>query len=176
DTRVTVAGHPGQLAAAGMTLEGGAIEMQRNIDRLWIDGPGRMTMPMTQDLNGRPIERPQLLTVNWQGGMDFQSNTVVFSQKVRAQSANQLLDTGKLTAVLSRPIDFANPRGLNSTQPANRPQLAQVRCYGPAVLESRELDERGVQTAFDLLHAFDLGIDQVTGAIDGRGPGTVTHV
>lgn len=176
DTRVTVTGNPGHLAAAGMTLEGGAIEMQRNIDRLWIDGPGRMTMPVAQDLNGRPIERPQVLTVTWQGGMDFQSNTVVFSKLVEAQSATQFLNTEKLAAVLSRPIDFANPRGLNSTQPTDRPQLAQVRCYGPADLKSREFDERGVQTAFDLMHAYDLGIDQVTGAIDGRGPGTVTHV
>jgi hypothetical protein len=176
DTHVTVVGNPGKLAAAGMTLEGGAIEMQRNIDRLWIDGPGRMTMPVAQDLNGRPIERPQVLTVDWKGGMDFLSNTVVFSQLVEAQSGHQFLNTEKLAAVLSRPIDFANPRGLNVTQPADRPQLAQVRCHGKAVLKSREVDERGVQTAFDLMHVYDLGIDQVTGAIDGRGPGTVTHV
>jgi hypothetical protein len=108
--------------------------------------------------------------------MDFMSNTVVFSKSVEAQSGHQFLNTEQLSAVLSRPIDFANPRGLNSTQPADRPQLAQVRCYGLAVLKSREFDERGVQTAFDLMHVFDLGIDQVTGAIDGRGPGTVTHV
>lgn len=176
DTRVTVTGNPGQLAAAGMTLAGGNIEMQRNIDRLWIDGPGRMTMPVAQDLNGRPIERPQVLTVTWQGGMDFMSNTVVFSKLVEAQSGHQFLNTEKLAAVLSRPIDFANPRGLNVTQPTDRPQLAQVRCQGLAVLKSREFDERGVQTAFDLMHVFDLGIDQVTGAIDGRGPGNVTHV
>ena len=176
DTRVTVTGNPGKLKAAGMTLSGGVIEMQRNIDRLWIDGPGRMTMPVAQDLNGRPIERPQELIVDWQGGMDFRSNTVVFSKLVEAQSASQFLNTEKLEAVLSRPIDFANPRGLNNPQPTDRPQLAQVRCYGPATLKSRELDERGVQTSFDLMHAFDLGIDQVTGAIDGRGPGTVTHV
>ena len=130
DTHVTVTGNPGHLAAAGMTLDGRTIEMQRNIDRLWIDGPGRMTMPVSQDLNGQPIERPQSLIVNWQGGMDFQSNTVVFSKVVEAQSGHQLLNTEKLEAVLSRPIDFSNPRGLNSTQPADRPQLAQVRCYG----------------------------------------------
>ena len=176
DTRVTVTGNPGQLAAAGMTLAGRTIEMQRNLNRLWIDGAGRMTMPVTQDLNGRPIERPQLLTVTWQGGMDFLSNTVVFSKLVEAQSGHQFLNTEKLAAVLSRPIDFANPRGLNSTQPADRPQLAQVRCYGPADLKSREFDERGEQTSFDLMHAFDLAVDQVTGAIEGRGPGTVTHV
>ena len=26
------------------------------------------------------------------------------------------------------------------------------------------------------MHALDLAVDQVTGAIEGRGPGTVTHV
>ena len=153
DTRVTVAGNPGQLAAAGMTLAGRTIDIQRNIDRLWIDGPGRMTMPVAQDLNGRPIEKPQQLTVSWQGGMDFRSNTVLFSRAVVAQSSNQFLNTEKLEATLSRPIDFANPRGLASNQPADRPQLAQVRCYGPSLLKSREVDERGMQTATDLMHA-----------------------
>ena len=163
DTRVTVTGNPGRLAAAGMTLEGGAIEMQRNIDRLWIDGPGRMTMPMTQDLNGRPIERPQLLTVIGRAAWTFSPTRSSSRRTSRAQSGHQLLNTGKLAGGAQPPDRLC--QSARSRTARNRPIVRNLpRCVVTVrrVLKSREFDERNVQTSFDLMHAFDLGIDQVT--------------
>ncbi len=175
-TRVAVTGRPGVLEAAGFTLAGGKIEMERSTHRLWIDGPGRMTMPIDQDLNGQPLARPQSMAVTWQGGMSFQSNTVVFKKSVEAQSENQSLNTETLEAILSRPIDFSNARRPATDTPADRPQLAHIRCYGPALLKSREFDERGEQTSLDLVRASDLAIDRASGDIHARGPGSVRHV
>jgi hypothetical protein len=176
ETRVTVSGKPGHLEAGGITLDGQNIEMERKTSRLWIDGPGRMTMPVEQGLDGQPIARPGQLAVTWQGGMNFQANTVVFRQTVEAQSEYQFLATDKLEAVFSRPIDFANPTPSASQRPEDRPQVAHVRCYGPAFLKSREFDERGVQSSLNLVRASDLAIDRASGAIDARGPGSVTRV
>lgn len=176
DMRVTVSGRPGHLEAAGITLDGLAIEMERKTNRLWIDGPGRMTMPIEQDLNGQALARPQSLAVNWQGGMDFRADTVVFKRAVDARSEHQLLRTERLEAVLTRAIDFSTPARPPSDRPEDRPQLARILSVGPTFLESREFDEQGAATAHDQMRASDLAIDNASGAINGRGPGSVTRV
>ena len=71
----------------------GISKWRRKTNRLWIDGPGRMTMPIAQDLDGQPLARPQSFAVTWQGGMNFQANTVVFQQTVDAAAEHQLLAT-----------------------------------------------------------------------------------
>ena len=37
---------PAQVDARGMTMEGAAIELDRGVNRLWIDGAGNMSLPM----------------------------------------------------------------------------------------------------------------------------------
>jgi hypothetical protein len=174
-TRVAVIGNPGQLESGGMTLSGRTIEMERKTNRLWINGPGQMTMPVEQDMNGQPLAKPQSLLVTWKGSMGFQTQTVVFLQGVLAQSEQQFLTTEKLEVTLSRPIDFGRPPGGAPGRPQDRPQLSQMRSYGPTVLKSRDFDERGVQTSTNMLRTFDLAIDQISGAINARGPGSLTR-
>ena len=176
ETHVTVNGMPGYIEAGGLTLRGAAIDMEKHTNRLWVDGPGRLTMPMTQDLDGRPIAQPQNLDITWQKRMDFAGQNAVFLGDVQAKSQHQFLSTDKLEAVLNRIVDFANPTPDARTRPEDKPQLVSVRCYGRAYLESRQFDERGTQTTFDRMEALDLSIDKITGAINGRGPGWVTHV
>ena len=175
-TRVTVTGKPGYLEAGGMTLRGEAIEMEKQTNRLWIDGPGRMTMPMEQDSNGQVLARPQNLNITWLGGMHFESNTVIYERTVVAKSESQLLRTEKLEAILSRPVDFSTSNQPGGGRPDERPQLAHIRCYGPAFVESREFDERGQQSRFNQMEGTDLEFDKLTGAIHARGPGWVADV
>lgn len=176
DTRVTVSGKPGYVEAGGMTLSGRVIEMEKNSRKLWIDGPGRMTMPLEQDMNGKPLAAPQVAAVNWQGGMNFQSNTVVFHKGVHAQSENHVLETEKLEGILSKPIDFENRPSAGPGRAEDQPQLSQLRCYGPVRLRSRQLDPQGKQISRSLFEASDLSIDRPTGDMHARGPGSVTHV
>ncbi|HEX3725618.1 MAG TPA: hypothetical protein VHV08_05220 [Pirellulales bacterium] len=175
-TRLTVAGKPGYLEANGLALRGEAIEMEKQANRLWINGPGRMTMPMEQDLDGKPLPRPQVVDITWRGGMNFQNKMATYERNVEVKSQSQYLSTEKLVATLSQPIDFSNSNPTARAKPEDRPQLAHVRTFGPVFLESRQLDERGKQTSFDRLEAFDLQIDRLTGAVDAAGPGQVTHL
>jgi hypothetical protein len=176
DTRVTVSGKPGYIEAGGMTLSGRTIEMEKHSRRLWIDGPGRMTMPLDQDLDGKALAAPQVVAVNWQGGMNFQSDTVIFQKRVLAQSESQMLETEKLEGVLTRPIDFEKRSDAAPGRPEDRPQLARLRCYGPVRLKSRQFDPQGKQISRSLVDASDLSIDRSTGDMHARGPGAVTHV
>ncbi|HEV3136963.1 MAG TPA: hypothetical protein VGZ26_03650, partial [Pirellulales bacterium] len=175
-TRVTVTGRPGYLEAGGMTLRGEAIEMEKQTNRLWIDGPGRMTMPIEQDMSGKPVARPQNLNITWQKDMHFQSDTVVYQGGVVAKSESQFLRTEKLEAILSQPVDFSNAKASQDGRADERPQLAHIRCYGPGFIESREFDERGQQSRFNQWEGIDLDFDKRTGAINARGPGWVTNV
>ncbi len=178
DTRATVVGRPGHIEAGGMTIDGREIQLEKRTNHLWVSGPGRMTMPIDQDLDGKTLAKPQLLDITWQGSMDFRSDTVVYDKAVLARSEQQFLRTERLQAVLNRPVDFANPTPPPNpaARSADRPQVAQIRCFGPALLQGRSHDERGVQTAFDRMEAADLAVDRISGDVAGRGPGIVVHV
>jgi len=182
-THVTVSGAPGHIEAGGMTLDGATIELEKQANRLWVEGPGRMTMPMSQDMDGKPLDKPQSFDIEWKQRMDFRSDTVVYQGDVKAKSDMQFMQGDQLEAVLTRPIDFSNA-SLSAPNPAmrgtadNRPQLARVRCYGvkPVYLEGRQFDERGEQSGWDKMTATDLSINRISGAIQATGPGWVTHV
>ena len=179
-TTVKVSGRPAQIEAGGMVLLGEAIYLEKHTNRLWIDGPGRMIMPIDQDLNGKPLAAPQSAEVSWQGAMHFESKSVTFRRDVRVQSNQQLLTTQQLEGVLDRAIDFSNPGsaapGPGKSNVQSGPQLAFVRCYGEAVLDSREFNEQGQKTAVDQMQVFDLSINRTTGEVHGKGPGWVRHV
>ena len=172
-TRVTISGQPGYVEASGMSLWGQAIELERRSNHLWIDGSGRLALPLTQDLEGKPLERPQTMTVDWKKRMDFQSDTATFQGTVVARSSQQVVHTERLEAVLTQPVDFGNPR---SAAPGGQPDLAAVRSVGKTLLEGRQFDEQGQQQSHSVMEVFDLSIDRTSGDIAAVGPGTVTHV
>lgn len=178
-TRVTVVGHadkPGLIQAGGMSLMGPTIEMEKQTNHLWINGPGRMTMPLDQDLNGQALKKQQMVDITWQGSMDFLANAVVYHRSVLVKTESQTLTTEKLEAVLSRPIDFANARAPGAAGgKGERPELAHVRCYGPAVMTSFQLDEQGQLASRSELHAADLTVNRLNGDLAGAGPGWVIH-
>jgi hypothetical protein len=186
-TRVTISGNPGYVEAGGMTLWGGAIELEKSTNRLWINGPGRMTMPIAQDLDGQALARPQTLSVDWKERLNFQTDTAEFTGTVVARSSQQMLNTEKLVATLSRPIDFANPNVRPANTAANtaanaaanvaeRPELAVLRTFGPTVLEGRQFGEDSQQSSYSRMELADLSVNRATGEIGGRGPGWIKHL
>ena len=155
-----------------MTLWGAAIELEKRTNRLWVDGAGRLTLPVNQGLDGQPLARAQSLTVDWKRRMDFQNATAVFRGSVVARSAQQVLNTEQLEATLTRAIDFSNPNVTPSGgRPDQRLDLASVRSRGRTFLEARQFDEAGQQSTFSQMEVIDLAIDRATGKISAPGPG-----
>jgi hypothetical protein len=117
-----------------------------------------------------------MLSVDWKQKMNFQANTAVFEGTVVARSQQQVLNTGKLDAVLTADVDFSNP---NTAVPGAKnagPELAEVRTHGHTFLESRQIDEQGQQSSLSQIELADLSVNRTTGKITGRGPGWVKHV
>ena len=73
DLAATVRGRPATVQSQGMGLSGGTIELDRAAQRVWIDGPGEATLPMSHDLSGKPSSRPQVANIAWRDGMDFRT-------------------------------------------------------------------------------------------------------
>lgn len=174
-TRITITGQPGFVEADGMSLWGLTIDVDKAANRLWITGPGKLMLPMNQDLDGKQLARAQQLTVQWKTGMNFQSDTAVFSGAVEARSSQQVVNTETLEAKLNRAIDFARPE-MNEARPDQRLDLAALRTRGWTTLEGRQLDETGAQTSYSHMGVNDLSLERGSGDIAGNGPGWVRHV
>src|SRR4029079_13519859 len=127
-------GKPAHVEAGGMGLRGAVINLNRGTNQLWIVGAGLMTMQVDLDMQGRPLEKPQPLEVNWDGGMVFNGLTARFEQKVVARTQQQLLRTESLEIALSRKIDFSQ------SKQGDRPDVAEVICRGGVVLDSKTLN------------------------------------
>jgi hypothetical protein len=174
---VTVSGQPQQPArieAGGMTLVGGAINLDRGANRMWIDGPGTMTMTIDRDLQGRPLEKPQPLNVAWQQRMNFDGLLATFERSVVAQGQHQELKTQVLKILLSERIDFAEKRETSA-----RPDVAEIVCQGGVFIDGHTYDERGLASiehieAADLL--VNIGSGEILAHAPAYGKGRMTQV
>ena len=164
---VTVTGNPAHFEGGGLGLTGSNINLNRGTNRLWIDGPGQMDVPLDRDLEGRPIQDAGPLTILWQTRMSFDGKTARFEEAVVAKTAMQQLQAETLDVTLKRSIRFADPR----TQP--KPELEQIVCLGGVQMESRTFDQYGL-VSHDSMQIDDLAIQLISGEMTARGPGRLT--
>ncbi len=186
DTDVTVRGKPAQVGARGLELFGDVVRMNKQTNRMWIDGPGRMKLPENASAdplhagaavpsvapNSRPAAPatpPDPMIVTWQGRMNFDGSLATFERNVVGQSQARNFRTEQLEVTMRRRIDFSQPH------PDDRPEVGRIVCRGEFKMESRSFDPQGL-TSIDRLQAKDLMVDEVTGAILGQGPGWLTSV
>jgi len=184
DAAVSVVGSPAEVKARGLTMTGNDIRLHRGQNRLWIDGPGRVILPIDRDLHGQPLRRRESLSVTWQGGMNFDGHTLHFDQKVAAEGENQWLTADTVDVTLSRRIDFAAPPKREEVD------VRVISCDGGVCLENRARLKKGAGAvvpaaqpdpflnlaSIDRLQVRNLRIDQHTGDIRAEGPGWVRTV
>jgi hypothetical protein len=186
EVQVNVSGKPATVEARGLALVGAKINLDRATNRLWIDGPGRMRLPVDRDMNGKALLQPQTMDIDWQGGMQFDGKTVVYDRAVTARGEHQSLKADSLEVSLQKRIDFNDPqmpdenknrlppvRGGDAGQSAN---VEQLICRGGVSIQNKTFDDKGQQLSVDQMQMREITINQVTGAIQGRGPGWITSV
>jgi len=180
----TVVGQPAVVDARGITLLGGAIHLDRGQNRLWVDGPGQMTLPVRGDVNliggsTRPSamkggqEHP--LQIDWRGGMNFDGRTAVFQETVHARHERQVetkldllnVDANRLEVTLNRQVQFA------TTDDAGKLNVAELACFGNVFVENRSF-LANQPNGLSRLRAVNLAVDQRTNDVRGQGPGIVT--
>jgi hypothetical protein len=173
DSQVTVLGKPAHVEARGMALSGPNIQLERRTNRLWVDGPGRMALPLARDLSGRPLAAEQKLEINWQGRMNFDGHSAQFERTVEAHTNQQLLRTEKLEATLKQPIELA--AAPLEGEKSQRTEIDQIVCREGVFMENRGFDPGGL-ASIDRMQSLDLAVNNTTGGVDAHGPGWVSSV
>ncbi len=197
-TKISVIGRAAEFRGRGVMLSGTNINVDAGTNRLWIDGAGAMKLPLDRDLEGKPLQHPDEVTITWQKEMDFVDGIrAQFEEKVEARTRDQLLRTAILEVQFLDRIDFRSVRS-NSRPKA---ELAQIACRGGVFMEGRTYEAISVQPGpggNGLMHpvnlpadagmrppqqesweefvALELTINRRTGDIFAQGPGRITTI
>ncbi|MBN1394821.1 MAG: hypothetical protein JW959_07345 [Pirellulales bacterium] len=167
---VKVSGSPARFEAKGLGLSGSNINLDRGANRLWIDGPGRMDMPLPEKVLKHLHLDNGLLTVDWRGKMEFDGGVARFEESVVAAGPFQQWETEKLEVKMRRPINFADSRL------PEQPQVEEISSPGSASIKNRSFDEQRRQKSFDRMEVFDIRINVQSGAFTAGGPGWLNSV
>ena len=192
---ITVTGKPAEAGGRGMKMIGGAINVNRGENRIWIDGPGEATLPapagggqgflpaMGSEKTSEPAFAaalpskvkppagpPQTIHLDWLGGLKFDGQTVQLSGEVHARTATQRTTSQTLEAVLSQRVD------LTATAAGPPTELARVIWTGNVFAENRGLDEQGKQLSLEQMQVPTLIVDKAGGKLYATGPGWVHSV
>jgi hypothetical protein len=167
---VGVEGSPARVeASAGLVLEGGFVGVNQSKNLVWVNGPGRMNVPVDRDLNGRPLAQPESLKVRWNGGMTFDGRLARLQQSVVAEHGFEWLGTELMEVTFTERIAF-------SGDAPNQPRIGHLDCRENVALERQEFNLAGEKTARQSLTARDLSIDQETGEFEAGGPAFASFV
>jgi hypothetical protein len=176
--RMLVQGAPAEVAARQVAVVGEKIQLNRQRNRMWIAGPGRMMLPIAATaLQGRqePVESALAgsMTIDWADRMQFDGRLAQFEGDVRlrGQQPSQegevfdlLMAGGHLAVALTQRIDFSDDK------PPSDVNVGRVAFRGDVVLQNAGY-QNGLRTSIDRLHVRDLTLDQPTGRLHAAGPG-----
>ena len=81
DQRLSLEGRPAYIADGnrGFRIEGDQVEFDRQRNRAQVNTPGIMQMPVSNSLDGKKLDKPELLSVSWNEQMIFRWNPGTFS-------------------------------------------------------------------------------------------------
>jgi hypothetical protein len=170
-TTVVVEGQPAHFEGRGLALTGTNIHFDRGQNRLWIDGAGRMDVPLDRDLQGRPLRSAGTLQVDWRERMNFDGRTAHFERDVVAVGPAQTLRTKVLEATFAQPVQFGQ------LKMQEQPQVESIHCDGGVQMENRTLDPQTQQmTSHERMQVNRLDVNLLTGATGAEGPGWLVSV
>jgi hypothetical protein len=166
---IHVKGMPAQIRDRGLKLEGGDIHFDRGRNQARVDGPGVLSLPVKNGLDGKTLEKPQLLDVFWQERMLFDGEVATFLRKVRTQLNGSEVRCEEMHVTLDQRVSFADDNDRSQSPDTN---IRLVVCRDGVDLKSNEyLENRLVQIR--TAKGFEFTLDQTTGNLAAQGPGTL---
>jgi hypothetical protein len=108
------AGSPAAVRMGTFTLSGARIDMNVRDDWATVAGRGRMTFRSAKDLNGRKVDPPVPIVIDWAEGMSYsgRENRATFTGEVHAASEDRTtFDCGRLVVEFDVPADGASAEG-----------------------------------------------------------------
>jgi lipopolysaccharide export system protein LptA len=169
---VHVLGEPASIEAQGMKLRGANVHLHRSENRLWIEGPGDMQLPLSSDLSGKKLDAPSDVLITWQQGLEFDGAVALFGGNVQVQTANQQqwARAETLEVTMAKRVNFADAK------PGVKPEVQQIAFDRNFALENRSLDKQGKLASIEKMQAESVRIEQQSGRMEADGPGWVSTV
>jgi hypothetical protein len=190
---VTVLGRPARFDGRGLTLTGANLNLDRGANRIWVDGPGTMALPMDHmpemlptgplAADHPPAEPPRkvlapaagppaTLDIRWHQGMEFDGRLAKFRNQVTAIAPLRQMHTEYLEVQLKKPIQFSQANQ-TATQPAG--ELERITCRGGVWMEAITLEGQE-PTAKQQAEMVNFTLNLLTGAAEGNGPGWLVYI
>jgi hypothetical protein len=166
---ISLKGEPATITAQGMSIEAVELQINRGTSGAMINSPGKLQIPMNRDLAGNPLATPEPLEIEWQGGMNLANTSITFQGDVVARTSAGQLNTNRLVAILSAPIQFDGTTGREQTQ------LAQIECWEGVTAQFVQRDAVGT-TSVHKLTLKSILANQISGKVEGIGPGWLESV
>jgi lipopolysaccharide export system protein LptA len=187
--RLQLLGEPAAFQGQGFGLIGTNINLDAAANKMWIDGAGRMDLPLSGLAAAQHAMPSGGLSVAWRRAMVFDGRVAHFDQPL----PQQLIQPGGVTAEAARlqtadgyiqfqlqtasmqihlldPVNFAQP------DVQGRPRAEKIHCLGGVEIESRSFNLEQRQLSRDSLQAEDLAVNVQNGATDAGGPGRLFSV
>jgi lipopolysaccharide export system protein LptA len=187
--RIQLLGEPASFQGQGFGLIGPNINLDAAAHKLWIDGAGRMDLPLGSLAAGRQSMPGSGLSVAWRRAMVFDGRAARFDEPLpqhpsqpgsitaeaaRLQTADGYVQFQMQTA--SMQIHLLDPVNFSQPGEQGRPQAERIICLGGVVIESRSYDLQQQQLSHDSLQATDMAVNVQNGATEAGGPGRLASV
>lgn len=185
---ITVVGRPAHFEWRGLGLTGLNINLNRGSNRLWVDGPGNMDVPMGNGAAGPALGAAPgtaapamaaaamlattsgMLRVRWHEAMNFNGQTAVFQTMVSAEAPERHLETETLEVGFREPVRFDQ----NATR--QQPQVELLVCRGGVWMESTSTAKDGRRATLERTEFREISLNLVDGAAKATGPGWLSRV
>jgi hypothetical protein len=167
--KIAVRGKPAHMEGRGMSLTGPSIDIDRGANTLIMDGAGWMERLLDRDLENRPLTQMEMVKIDWKKGMTFDGRKAHFQDQINVTGTAKLLRTGWLD------VTFQHTISLSDTRPQQPSAVAGLICGDGVYIENRS-QEAGQQSSYDRMWLKRLELNNITGDIQGQGPGRLISV
>ena len=169
DQVIHILGQPAQILDPRMKLTGEEIFFDRPRNLAWTHGSGELRLPAERDFDGKKLDKPTELTVNWHEQMAFDGKVATFIGRVHASMFESVMRCQQMEVTMLKPIIFE--QGMNQ---AEHPEIATVTCQFDVEFNSHVIEEGALKEVrrakFARFH-----LDHRTGkVVADNGPGTVS--
>ena len=159
-----------EIKSQGLNVWVRDLHVDQAASQAWTEGRGDARVLLPSQGGATPFAGEA--TLRWRGGMRFDGARLILSDDVFAETTGGWLSCTEMTATLSQPIDLRSGRHAGG---GGAVEVAQVECGGGVTIDYRGADDAG-QTSHERAQTKTLAINRLTGAITGRGPGTIRSV
>lgn len=188
---IHVLGQPARITDRGMRLEGPHLQLREADNRIDVTGKGELSFPVAAGLDGKKLDTPQQLTVQWLERMVFDGLMAHFEADVLATMADDKsqsrMKCQTMQVTLDQRINFAqvqSPAGgtsrtapgtpagktFGTAAPKSTPKPTVILCQDGVEVEHLVFEQSQLQQ-IQTARVFEFQVDQVTGKTTAQGPG-----